>query len=28
VDAYYVPFHGFASLTRPGPHVRIYSVGP
>jgi uncharacterized membrane protein len=27
VDAYYVPFHGFASVARPGPHVRIYAVG-
>jgi hypothetical protein len=24
-DAYYVPFHGFAGVTRPGPRVRIYA---
>jgi hypothetical protein len=23
-DAYYVPFHAFAEVERPGPHVRIY----
>src|SRR5262249_13243674 len=21
-DAYYIPFHGFGAVTRPGPHVR------
>jgi hypothetical protein len=25
-DAYYVPFHGFAGVTRPGPRVRIYAL--
>ncbi len=33
-DAYYIPIHGFSSVTRPGPLVRIYAfdstrrVGP
>jgi hypothetical protein len=25
-DAYYVPFHGFAGVSRPGPIVRIYAL--
>jgi hypothetical protein len=25
-DAYYVPFHGFGAVTRPGPRVRIYAI--
>ncbi len=25
-DAYYIPFHGFAAVARPGPHVRIYAL--
>jgi len=25
-DAYYIPFHGFAAVERPGPHVRIYAL--
>jgi len=24
IDAYYIPFHGFAGVTLPGPRVRIY----
>ncbi len=27
-DAYYIPTHGFAAVSRPGPHVRIYRVLP
>lgn len=23
-DAYYIPFHGFSGVDRPGPHVRVY----
>ena len=23
-DAYYIPFHGFQAVSRPGPHVRVY----
>lgn len=26
-DAYYIPFHGFAGVSRPGPIVRIYALG-
>ncbi len=26
-DAYYVPFHGFRGVARPGPRIRIYAVG-
>jgi hypothetical protein len=25
-DAYYVPVHGFAAVSRPGPHIRIYEI--
>jgi hypothetical protein len=25
-DAYYIPFHGFCGVIRPGPRVRIYAV--
>jgi len=25
-DAYYIPFHGFGGVVRPGPLVRIYAV--
>ncbi len=25
-DAYYIPFHGFAGVDRPGPIVRIYAL--
>ena len=25
-DAYYIPFHGFAGVSRPGPTVRIYAL--
>jgi 4-amino-4-deoxy-L-arabinose transferase-like glycosyltransferase len=25
LDAYYIPIHGFQSVTRPGPHIRIYA---
>ena len=25
-DAYYIPFHGFAGVERPGPHIRIYEL--
>ena len=25
-DAYYVPFHGFTGVSRPGPIVRIYAL--
>ena len=25
-DAYYIPFHGFAAVERPGPRVRIYAL--
>lgn len=28
VDPYYIPIHGFESVTRPGPMVRIYSFSP
>lgn len=24
-DAYYIPFHGFDAVTRPGPRIRIYA---
>jgi hypothetical protein len=24
-DAYYIPIHGFRSVRRPGPHIRIYA---
>jgi hypothetical protein len=24
-DAYYLPFHGYGAMERPGPHVRIYA---
>lgn len=27
-DAYYIPTHGFAAVSRPGPQVRIYRVLP
>ena len=27
-DPYYIPVHGFSSVTRPGPLVRIYSFDP
>ena len=26
-DAYYIPFHGFGAVERPGPRVRIYALG-
>jgi hypothetical protein len=26
-DAYYIPFHGFAGVRRPGPLIRIYELG-
>jgi hypothetical protein len=26
-DAYYIPFHGFAGVQRPGPLIRIYELG-
>ena len=26
-DAYYIPFHGFPGVTRPGPTIRIYAIG-
>ena len=26
-DAYYVPFHGFRGVRRPGPLIRIYELG-
>ena len=25
-DAYYIPFHGFSGVSRPGPGVRIYAL--
>ena len=25
-DAYYIPFHGFGAVERPGPRVRIYAL--
>jgi hypothetical protein len=25
-DAYYIPFHGFSGVSRPGPIVRIYAL--
>jgi hypothetical protein len=25
-DAYYIPFHGFGSVVRPGPLIRIYAL--
>jgi hypothetical protein len=27
-DAYYIPFHDFAGVVRPGPRVRIYRLEP
>jgi hypothetical protein len=27
IDAYYVPYAGFADVRRPGPKIRIYNVG-
>jgi hypothetical protein len=27
-DAYYIPFHGFTGVERPGPRVRLYRFGP
>jgi hypothetical protein len=27
-DAYYIPTHGFAAVSRPGPRVRVYEVLP
>ena len=27
-DAYYIPFHGFAGVRRPGPLIRIYELEP
>jgi len=26
LDAYYIPFHDFADVVRPGPDVRIYAL--
>jgi len=25
-DAYYIPFHGFGAVVRPGPRIRIYAL--
>jgi len=25
-DAYYIPFHGFGAVERPGPHIRIHAL--
>ncbi len=27
-DAYYIPFHGFDRVTRPGPHITLYAFQP